>query len=153
MSIDTRRVLRLEGLRNLRDIGGYATRNGRRTRWRTLYRSDCPDQLTEAGQMWLIQAGLRSVIDVRDHKELLERPNVFATSREVVYRHLPFFEGPPPDNFQVDLRNGYLREIDLLGNRMVTLIDELVRPGTLPALVHCAAGKDRTGVAMAVVLA
>ncbi len=38
------------GTRNLRDIGGYRTRDGRRTRWRTIFRSDCLDQLTDLAQ-------------------------------------------------------------------------------------------------------
>jgi protein-tyrosine phosphatase len=153
MSIDNRRVLRLDGVRNLRDVGGYLTREGRRTRWRTLYRSDCLDQLAEAGQAWLIEAGLRSVVDIRDHAEIVERPNVFVHSLRVAYRHFPLFEGPPPEDFQPDLHEGYRRELDLLGRRLVKLVEQLVQPGSLPAVVHCAAGKDRTGVAIAVVLA
>jgi energy-coupling factor transporter ATP-binding protein EcfA2 len=39
-------------------------------------------------------------------------------------------------------------EVELLGQRMVELLEMLLRPGTLPTLVHCAAGKDRTGVAL-----
>jgi protein-tyrosine phosphatase len=150
--LGNQRVLQLTGVRNLRDVGGYPTRDGRQTRWRTLYRSDCLDRLDSAGQSWLLNAGLRSVIDIRDHGELAERPNVFATSSDVAYRHLPLFDGPPPDDLQPDFRNGYLREIDLLGARLVTLITELLTSGALPAVVHCAAGKDRTGVAVAVVL-
>jgi protein-tyrosine phosphatase len=147
------RILNLSGVRNLRDVGGYPTRDGRQTRWRTLYRSDSLDKLDSAGQSWLLGAGLRSVIDIRNHGELAERPNVFATSSDLAYRHLPLFDGPPPDDLQPDLRNGYLREVDVLGHRLVTLITELLTSGALPAVVHCAAGKDRTGFGVAVVLA
>ena len=153
MLLDQRRVLRLAALRNLRDVGGYPTLDGRQTRWSTLYRSDCLDRLTPEGQASLLQIGLRSVIDIRDHTEVADRPNAFATSTQLAYRHLPFFEGPPPDDYAPDLREGYRRELDMLGSPLVALVEQLVRPGTLPTLVHCAAGKDRTGVAIAVILA
>jgi len=148
-----RRVLRLGGVRNLRDVGGYPTTDGRCTRWRTMYRSDCLDCLDPAGQASLVAAGLRSVIDLRDATEVAERPNVFAASRAVAYRPFPLFRGPPPDGFVPDLRRGYLREVDLLGVQFAALVEELLQPGRMPTLVHCAAGKDRTGVAIGVVLA
>src|SRR5215471_14115187 len=147
------RVLRLNGVRNLRDVGGYPTADGRRIRWRRLYRSDCLDQLDAAGQAWLVDAGLRSVIDIRDNTELAQRPNVFAASKDVAYRHFPLWTGPPPPGFEPDLREGYRREVDLLGRRLVELLEELLQPDVLPTLVHCAAGKDRTGVAIAIILA
>ena len=150
------RVLRLGGTRNLRDVGGYPTVDGRRTRWRTLYRSDCLDRLDAAGQAWLVDAGLRSVIDLRDVEEAAERPNVFrrrSRGQHVVYQHLALFEVPLPPGLEPNLRQGYRREVDLLGARMAKLVEAVVRPGTLPTLLHCAAGKDRTGVAVAVLLA
>jgi protein-tyrosine phosphatase len=153
MLADERRVLQLGGVRNLRDVGGYPTTDARCTRWRTLYRSECLDCLDAAGQAWLVQAGLRTVIDIRDDTEVAERPNVFAASREVAYRHFPLFRGPPPDDFEPDLRRGYRREVDMVGQELAGLVAELVQPGRLPTLVHCAAGKDRTGVVIAVVLA
>jgi protein-tyrosine phosphatase family protein len=55
------RVIVLRGVRNLRDIGGYRTTDGRRrTRWQTLYRSDCTDELDKSGQQCLLDAGLRT---------------------------------------------------------------------------------------------
>jgi protein-tyrosine phosphatase len=151
--LDNQRILRLGGVRNLRDVGGYPTRDSRRTRWRTLYRSDCLDKLDPAGQAWLIDAGLRSVVDIRGDDEVAERPNVFAASKEVKYRPFPLFEGPPPDDLQPDLHNGYRREVDLLGRRLAELLEALLEADTLPTVVHCAAGKDRTGIVIAVILA
>jgi protein tyrosine/serine phosphatase len=147
------RIIRLGGTRNLRDVGGYPTVDGRRVRWRTLFRSDCLDRLDLAGQAWLIQAGLRTVIDLRDRAEVAERPNVFARSNQLTYIRFPLWEDPPPDGLSVDLRLGYRREMDLLGERIAGLVKLLASPGILPALVHCAAGKDRTGFSVGVVLA
>jgi len=66
---------------------------------------------------------------------------------------MPLFDGPPPVSFTPDLHRGYRRELDALGEHLVSLVDTLVTAGTLPALIHCAAGKDRTGVAIGVLLA
>jgi protein-tyrosine phosphatase len=146
-------ILRLGGVRNLRDVGGHPTRDGRCTRWRVLYRSDCLDRLDEAGQARLIDAGLHTVIDIRGADEIAERPSVFAGSPNVAYRHFPLWQSPPPDTFEPDLRRGYRREMDLLGERLVQLVEMVIQPGVLPALINCAAGKDRTGVAIGVMLA
>jgi protein-tyrosine phosphatase len=151
--INEERVLRLGGTRNLRDVGGYPTIDGRRTRWRTLYRSDCLDRLDADGQARLVQAGLRSVIDLRDDEEVAARPNVFASSKVVAYVRAGLFATPPPPDLVPDLHHGYRREVDLLGTRLANLVETVVRPGTLPTLLHCAAGKDRTGLSVAVLLA
>ena len=151
---ERQRIIELVGARNLRDVGGYPTTDGQRqTRWRTLYRSGCTDELHETARQWLIDAGLRTVVDLRDRLEVAERPSVFANSGELNYVRLPFYDEPPADNFTPDLHRGYRRELDELGEHLVRLVDTLVAPGTLPALIHCAAGKDRTGVAIGVLLA
>ena len=59
------RHLRIPGTRNLRDVGGYPAGEGRRTRWRTLYRTDALDRLPPQSQARLIELGLRHVIDLR----------------------------------------------------------------------------------------
>src|SRR6516165_6450889 len=67
------RIIKLHGARNLRDVGGYSTTDGQRqTRWRTLYRSGSTHELHKTGQQWLINAGLRTVIDLRDSQEVGE---------------------------------------------------------------------------------
>jgi len=147
------RHLQLVGTRNLRDVGGYPTLDGRRTRWRTVFRSDCLDQLTPVSQDELLALGVRTIIDLREHDELAERPNVFATSAHVAYRWLPFWDQPLPERGLPDLGVGYVRELDLRGERLVAICRALLGPAALPALIHCAAGKDRTGVVVALLLA
>ena len=151
---DARRVVRLSGTRNLRDVGGYATRDGRRTRWRTLYRSDCLDRLDEIGQTWLVEAGLRTIIDLRENGEVSERPNVFARSAHVMYRRIPFWDEPPPSDLKPDVREGYRSELaqERVGVALARVALALLEPGAAPVLIHCAAGKDRTGIAIGVLL-
>jgi protein-tyrosine phosphatase len=148
-----RRHLDVAGTRNLRDIGGYRTRDSRQTRWRTIYRSDCLDRLTEAGQQTLITLGIRTIIDLRDNEEVAARPNVLPDSAILRYRRLPVWEEPPPDDVALPLlTDGYARTLDQRGDQFVGIVRALLKPGALPALVHCASGKDRTGVVVALVL-
>ena len=153
VQLEPSRVLTLTGTRNLRDVGGYPTVDGRRTRWRTLYRSDCLDQLDQPGQAWLVDAGVRTIVDLRDDEEVASNPNVFADARRIAYRRLPMWDQPLPADLDPDLSNGYLRELDLCGGRLATILAAIVAPGALPAIIHCAAGKDRTGIVVALILA
>ncbi len=147
------RLVTLNGTRNLRDLGGYPTVDGRYTRWRTLYRSDCLDRLDAAGQAWLVEAGLRTIVDLRGPEEAAARPYVLAdTDRRINYRLMPFWDDPLPDDLDPDLTEGYLRELTMRGTRLCEIFAAVLAPDALPALIHCAAGKDRTGVVVGLLL-
>jgi protein-tyrosine phosphatase len=147
------RHLDLAGTRNLRDIGGYRTRDGRQTRWGTVYRSDCLNRLTESSQQELITLGILTIIDLRDNEEVATRPNVLRDSATVRYRRLPVWDEPPPKDVVLPLlTEGYARTLEHGGCQFVRIVRALLEPGAVPALVHCASGKDRTGVLIALVL-
>ena len=148
--MDSRRLVSLTGTRNLRDLGGYATADGRRTRWRTLYRSDCLDTLDEAGQTWLAQAGLRTVIDLRGDGERLNMPPPQA---QVTYRHMPLFVNSEQRSEPPPVKNGYRSALDRAGRKVCAVYQTMLESGALPLLFHCAAGKDRTGIVAGVLLA
>jgi protein-tyrosine phosphatase len=147
------RHLPLPGTYNVRDLGGYQTSDGRMTRWRTFFRADSLHRLSPEAQTTLLAHGLRSVIDLRRSDELHRAPNVFASSTRVSYHHLSLLLDTPP-------QPGVLRPLDvtyryLLDERqeqMYTALYTLATPGNLPAIVHCTAGKDRTGLLVALLL-
>ncbi len=149
LELDDRR-LRVPGTRNLRDVGGYATRDGRRTRWRTLYRTDSLDRLPPSAQADLVTVGLRCVIDLRWPHELLVAPSVFADSDQVSYRSIPLLEDDPTPEF--GLAHTYRHMLDERADQLVEVVRALLAPGGLPAVIGCAAGKDRTGVTIALLL-
>jgi protein-tyrosine phosphatase len=153
VDVEPTRLVALRGTRNLRDLGGYPTIDGRYTRWQTLYRSDCLDQLDEDGQAWLVGAGLRTIIDLRDDGEVAERPNVFADSLRIAYVRIPLWDEPLRPDKTPNIADGYLGELDERGERLCAIFKAVVEPAALPALIHCAAGKDRTGLAVALLLA
>jgi protein-tyrosine phosphatase len=148
----TDRHLPILGTRNLRDIGGYDARDGRRTRWGTLFRSDHPEEaLPPASQQALIDLGIRTVIDVRSTEERDRYPNVFQVSDEVTYRHLPMREEDVAAGAET-LADIYSILIDQRQEQIVGAVRALTEPGALPALLHCAAGRDRTGIIVALAL-
>ena len=81
------RRLDVQGARNVRELGGYKTADGRTTRWRTFLRADSLHELPPGSQSALIDYGIRTVVDLRTSVEVEERPSVFSRSSEVAYRH------------------------------------------------------------------
>lgn len=151
------RWLNVTGTRNLRDIGGYETADGRNTRWRTLFRSDSMHRLDEAAQEELLSQGLRSVIDLRHEGETTQTPNVFVNSDRVAYHNMPLLSSRPdrdplePRVF--DLEVSYRHMLDSRGAELAGILTTLAAPEALPAVIHCTAGKDRTGIVIALLLA
>jgi protein-tyrosine phosphatase len=143
------RHLRLAGTRNLRDVGGYPAGDGRRTRWRTLLRTDALDQLPSASQAALHDLGVRQVIDVRWGHEVDARPSVFRGSDRVAYRNLPLMpDEAVPEGIAATYRHMY----DTRSSSLTAIARALVEPGGLPAVIGCAAGVDRTGVTVGLLL-
>jgi protein-tyrosine phosphatase len=147
------RHLPLPGTRNLRDVGGYPTANGRHTRWRTLLRTDSLDLLPAASQAALIDLGLRQAIDLRWPSELADAPSVFRDSPRVRYRSIPLlaFEEDDPTPY-LGLVGMYRRILDERGAHLVEVVRAVIDPAGTPVAIGCAAGKDRTGVAIAIIL-
>jgi protein-tyrosine phosphatase len=148
------RRLRLDGAHNLRDIGGYATHDGNCTRWRALYRADSLHRLTPADQRQLLDLGVRTVIDLRRIEELNAALNVFVASADVAYFHVSLVPEPPVSGARPV---GSLEELNrrILEERqpeLAAIFETLATPGRLPAVVHCTAGKDRTGLVIALLL-
>lgn len=159
--IDSRRHLPVEGAYNIRDLGGYKTTDGRQTRWRTLFRADGISDLSESSQAALISEGVKTVVDLRGSRELSENPSVFNDLSGVVYRHHNLAgdstmgnwgDKPIPDDSSVRLSSLYSAILDQRGEALKATLQTMAEPASLPALFHCTAGKDRTGVVSALLL-
>ena len=98
--------------------------------------------------------GVRTVIDLRRSDELQVAPNVFASSSDVSYHHVSLLLDTPPIRRQVPrpLMDTYCVILDQRQEQLRQALTTLAAPGGLPALVHCTAGKDRTGLIVALVL-
>ena len=148
------RHLGLAGTYNLRDTGGYRTMDGRTTRWRTFFRSDSLHRVPPMAQTTLLNYGVRTVIDLRRSDELHGAPNVFANSSEVVYHHLSLLADSRPERKVAPraLPDIYRLILEQRQEQLRQTLATLAAPGGLPAIVHCTAGKDRTGLIVALLL-
>jgi protein-tyrosine phosphatase len=153
--VTVERLIALEGAVNFRDLGGYATEDGQRTRWRVLFRADGLSELTETDLEVMRELGIRTVVDLRSGQEVEEsRFNVEA--HPVTFHHYPFIKALPN-------AEDFARAPGFLGTQYTAMLDEatpqiigalsaLAAPDARPAVFHCTAGKDRTGLLSALVL-
>ncbi|HEY5865397.1 MAG TPA: tyrosine-protein phosphatase [Candidatus Tectomicrobia bacterium] len=148
------RHLGLTGTYNLRDTGGYRTLDGCITRWRTLLRSDSLHRVPPLERTALLTYGVRTVIDLRRSDELHVAPNVFADTSDVVYHHVSLLADTPPDRKVAPrlLPDVYRLILDQRQEQLRQTLATLAAPGGFPAIVHCTAGKDRTGLIVALLL-
>jgi protein-tyrosine phosphatase len=149
------RLIALDGAVNFRDLGGYAAAGGMRTRWRRLFRADGLGELTEDDLGVLRSLGIRTVIDLRSESEL-ERGRFDVDAHPAAFHHFPFIE-ELPDAQEFDRRPGllgsqYQEIVSDAGAQIRATLGVLAAPDALPAVFHCTAGKDRTGVLSAIVL-
>ncbi|UAK39445.1 tyrosine-protein phosphatase [Gordonia bronchialis] len=142
----------VEGTFNLRDIGGYPVGAGQ-VRSGLVFRSDMP-MVTESGMATIAALRLRTVVDLRDSREVDARPTrVASVVASVVSAGLDTTsivrDSPEVTRTLGDL---YCAIVDRRGERLARAIAALAAPNALPALVHCTAGKDRTGIVVALIL-
>jgi len=158
MSAHPDRSISLEGAFNFRDLGGYRAADGRSIRWRTLFRADGLHRLSGPDLQTLSELGLRTVIDLRTARELGERGRIEWPTAELAYHHLPLFEElPSEDSLEAwrereHMAREYLRFVTEGAATMTAALSLLADDTSLPAVFHCAAGKDRTGIVAAVTL-
>ena len=150
------RRLAWDGCANARDLGGYPTGDGRRTRWGAVVRSDSLAALTPAGRDALVAYGVRAVVDLRLPAEIAEHPNPFAEPGDhgIAYRNVSIVDpaaGFPPDS--ITLAENYLWSLDRFRALVATAMAAIANAPEGGVLVHCAAGKDRTGLISALLLA
>lgn len=139
-----------DGLVNLRDLGGLPTESRMVTRTGVVYRSDAPhagDRTPEGMQQWPPAA----VIDLRDEADDVGDHPLSGQCRLHRIPVLKDLRSVPGDDTWLTLREMYLTILDSASERLLEVFRVAVEtPG--PVLIHCAAGKDRTGVASALLM-
>ena len=153
-----RRIV-LEGAVNFRDQGGYPTENGRFVKWRRLFRSDSLHDLTESDVQTITGTlGLTTIVDLRSINSVLEDGRGLLALSGIAYHNYPFLERrgiePPTSGSDPGERLTAIYQWILLnaGTLMAQAFNALAQDVNQPALFHCNAGKDRTGVLGATLL-
>lgn len=145
------------GALNFRDIGGYPTSNGGRTRSGVVYRSDSLHFLTPEDLPAFDALGIEAIYDLRRAGELRQHPG----PRQCVHLELPSRD--PMDKCEASrlktrvdgerwLLSEYLGMLTGAAASFGTLFSRLADAERLPAVIHCLGGKDRTGLTIALLL-
>jgi protein-tyrosine phosphatase len=150
------RVIRLEGCLNFRDLGGYPTAAGRRLKWRHVFRSDALHRLTATDVTQVRDhLGLTTVIDLRSTGELRAEGRGALETEPLDFHHLPLFDGEAARagswSTELTLADRYFLLCRVAREPVARVVTTLAEARG-PAVYHCAAGKDRTGVVSAVLL-
>jgi protein-tyrosine phosphatase len=147
------RHLAVPGTLNFRDVGGYPVIGGRVTAWRRLLRSDGLHRLGPDAQAALAALRLRTVLDLRTSEETQIAPSPLEelAGHGALTMHISLI-GDDLDALPDELGEIYDYVVDRQAAAIAAAVRSLARPGGMPALVHCAAGKDRTGIVVAFAL-
>jgi protein-tyrosine phosphatase len=154
---DPRRLLDFPLLLNARDLGGYPTVDGSRTRWRSLIRADDLAQLTPDGVRALVEFGIETVVDLRWSEEAAAFPSpVPRDARGIRYEQVPLLARTEHEwrerarECPKELWKSMVLDQAREGIREVLTLIAAASPG--PLVFHCVAGKDRTGLIAALLL-
>lgn len=146
--------VQLAGAYNFRDLGGLPTDDGRRTRPQRLFRSDTLQELTaqDVELLWT-SFGVRFVLDLRSADEAASEGRGLLTRFPICYANVPLTEGGPLDDATENhLTTLYRHFLDNDVNLSVAINVAATAVIRDPVVLHCAAGKDRTGVVGALLL-
>lgn len=165
--VTAERRLPLEGADNFRDLGGYRTTDGRYVRWGVLFRSNDLADFTDNDIDYLSEIDIRLQCDLRSESERARRPNRALQTPAPEILEYPIHQvSMNPDEIQEAIRTGTIASIGIRQIMLSTyrsfpgkqidywanIFDRLEDPSNLPFLVHCTAGKDRTGFISALLL-
>jgi protein-tyrosine phosphatase len=146
----------LSGPWNFRDLGGYSVASGGVTRWGALFRSDSLHTCTLEDEAHLERLGVRAVFDLRRDEERDKSPG----PRTVIPMTISGGRLADADNSTLRTREDgerwlfedYLQMLANAGPDFGRLFDALASSALYPAVFHCMGGKDRTGLAAALLL-
>ncbi|MBS0418593.1 MAG: tyrosine-protein phosphatase [Proteobacteria bacterium] len=158
MMHNSERLLPFPALLNARDLGGYPTVDGAQTRWRSLLRSDDLAQLTAAGMQALRDYGVETVVDLRWAEEIVLNPSPLgAHAPQIRYVHSSLLASTPAQWRELaqgcEKEHWKCRVLEQVRPHVRDVLKVMAAASAGPLLFHCVAGKDRTGLIAALMLA
>lgn len=152
------RHIPFEGCFNFRDIGGYPTSDGRRVKWGLYYRAGRQDRMTSEDLARARTLNIRTQIDLRKTDEITDQGQGPFPAMGANYRHLPVIPDGGTDQLTRLVGDTgisgkrYLGYLEFGPQTWLDLFDIFAQADNHPMVLHCTAGKDRTGVSTAFLL-
>lgn len=168
--------IEVPGVRNLRDTGGHTTTDGRTVALQRVYRAEALvlRNANESNAVWVEQEtsayaslGLTSVIDLRADEEAAHAPSAWSRASNAKYVPIPVPDGAPGSETDLlrpvlsgrrsafsgeDLGAYYVTILQKRAKQFGAVVETIAGNESRPLLIHCSAGKDRTALAIALVL-
>ncbi|MDR3138614.1 MAG: tyrosine-protein phosphatase [Treponema sp.] len=153
------RLLPLKGLYNVRDLGGYAGAEGKQVRWGLLYRGGDLHGIPEGDRAVLAGRNLKTIVDFRGEKEKEKAPDdalpTVTCTRELAIEAgniLDLTRAGQGITGEALMEELYRHLVSIAREQYREFFELLAEPQNTPLLFHCSAGKDRTGLAAALIL-
>lgn len=156
------RQLRWDGCANIRDLGGHPTEDGGTTAFGAVVRADSVRRLSESGWAQLADYGIGTIVDLRFHDELEADPP-YEVPVDVV--HVPVLPDPASPHWEeiqaiseaapdaaAATASVYLEFLERFSDGFALAVSAVARARDGGVVVHCMAGKDRTGLVSALLL-
>lgn len=154
------RILRWDGCRNVRDLGGLRTSDGRTTRWRAILRSDTPARLSAAGWSTLYEYGVRTILSLHTHGMQEDELDITPPHPDIETLRVAI-EDVTDEEFVRDWASTelwctplYYRDaLRRWPERHAAAISAIAGAQPGGVLFHCVRGHDRTGIITLLLLA
>jgi protein-tyrosine phosphatase len=157
-----RRKTKVEGLDNIRDIGGYKTKDGKKVKWGILYRADSLSKMTENGKKDFEKLKIGYIFDLRDDNEIAKAPDPVFKNTKYIHTEIPtsgvtaqkprtteeiraFYSKPETLNYWKDGYEYMVGSSKARESIKTILLTSLENKGKTGLIWHCSGGKDRTG--------
>lgn len=159
----------MQSIPNFRDFGGYPTQNGVKIKSGLLYRSGTLYKASDADLDQLSALGIKTIIDLRSKREHERRPDRLPNNSQITVIHLPIQVKQHPDSgltaqlfsfafgkkrkldFSAVIQTGYREFVTDFHLAFGHILKVTLNAENLPLLIHCSAGKDRTGLACCII--
>lgn len=159
------RRLPFEGTRNFRDLGGYQSVGGGTIKWGLLYRSGRLSALTGEDQKYFSSLNIGLICDFRREDEQERSPSLLPKNDPVKIVDLPIgagsskkfldkmaSDGFAPEDMKMAMQEIYLDFVQNQAETYSEMFKCLLEVNNEASLIHCTAGKDRTGFGTAIIL-